>query len=71
MTKEQLQDLLANTPDGEQIAIGTFWTKQDVQDWQQELLTDDEWERFVYWFEKYQDGSWDSDEAFRYAKGAN
>jgi hypothetical protein len=72
MTKEALIELITKyVPDGEEIAIGTYWTRQDVQDWQGETLTADEWERFVFWYEKHQDGSYDADEAFAFAKGKN
>lgn len=73
MTKEQLIEIIEKyVADGEEIAVGAYWTRQDVQDWQQELLTDEQWSRFVHWFEKYQDSSADADEAWFYAvKEAN
>ena len=72
MTKEALIELVTKyVPDGEEVALGGYWLKQDVQDWQGHVLTDEQWERFVYWFEKYQDSSADADEAYRYALEAN
>jgi hypothetical protein len=68
MTKEQLIDIIQKyVPDGEQIALGGWWYKADVEDWHGEPLTEDQWERFVYWFDKYQDASSDADEALFYA----
>ena len=69
MTKEQLIDLLETVPAGEEIAIGTFWFRDDVDDWADTPLTDAQWERFVYWFDKYQDSDYDSAEALTYALG--
>ncbi len=74
MTKEQLIEVITKyVPDGQEIAMGGWWTRADAEQFMngEEPFTDEQWERFVYWFEKYQDNSGDADEAYRYAMGAN
>jgi hypothetical protein len=72
MTKEALIELITKyVPDGEEIALAGYWLKQDVQDWHGQVLTDEQWDRFVYWFEKYQDSSDEANEALSYALGKN
>lgn len=68
MTKEQFIEIINKyVPDGEEIAVGSWWYKGDVEDWHGEPLSAEQWERFVYWYEKYQDGASDADEALSYA----
>lgn len=69
MTKEQLIDLLETVPAGEEVAVGGIWFKDDLSSWVGEELTDAQWSRFVYWFDKYQDSEYDSTEALNYALG--
>ena len=68
MTKEMFIEVLQKyVPDGEEVAVGSWWYKGDVEDWHGEPLSAEQWERFVYWYEKYQDGASDADEALSYA----
>jgi hypothetical protein len=69
MTKEQLIEWANGLADGEIIAMGGLWVKFDVEEWDERDLTAEEWERFVYWFEKYQDSSNDYNDALAYARG--
>lgn len=73
MTKQQLIEIIEKyAPDGEDIAIGGYWFRNDVEDWHGEKLTDDQWSAYVRWFENYQDSGADADEALFYAlKGDN
>ena len=71
MTKEMAIELLTKyVADGEEIQL-SWWNRADVQDWCEEDLSDDEWERFIYWYDKYQDSSYDLNEAVAFAKGKN
>lgn len=68
MVKEKLIQLIQdNVPDGEEIAVSTLWFRNDIPDWAGQALDDAQWERFCYWFDKYQDSSYDTDEALNYA----
>lgn len=68
MTKEMLIEVLTKyVPDGQEIAVGGLWFKTDVEDWCEQDLTDEQWASVVHWFEKYQDSSYDLNEAVHYA----
>lgn len=68
MTKQELIEMITKyAPDGEDIAIGGWWYREDVESWAGEL-TDNQWKRFVEWFENYQDSSADADEALYHAR---
>jgi hypothetical protein len=72
MTKEMFIEVLQKyVPDGEEVAVGGWWYKGDVEDWHERELSAEQWSRFVFWFEKYQDASADADEAWSYAVGGN
>jgi hypothetical protein len=71
MNKDQLLQLASSLADGEVVAFGGWWGRGDVEAWSDEALTDDQWARFVHWYQKYQDSSADYDEALAYAKGKN
>ena len=72
MTKELFIEIINKyVPDGEEIAVGGWWYKSDVEDFEEREMTAEQWSRFVHWFEKYQDNSFDYDEALSYAFGAN
>jgi hypothetical protein len=67
MTKEQLIDLISRyVPDGDEVALGGWWHRSDVEDFYGKL-SDNQWSRFVYWYEKYQDNGADTDEALAFA----
>jgi hypothetical protein len=68
MTKRELIEMIEKyAPDTGEIAMGGWWYREDIESWAGEL-TDNEWDRFVEWFEKYQDSSADADEALYYAR---
>lgn len=68
MTKEQFIAVInEHVADGEEVAVGGWWTKADTEGTLDVPLTDAEWLRFVLWFEKYQENSHDFDEALYYA----
>jgi hypothetical protein len=72
MTKEMFIEIINKyVPDGEEVAVGGWWYKSDVEDWHERELSAEQWSRFVFWFEKYQDASADADEAWSYAVGGN
>ncbi len=68
MTKEKFIELINEyVADGEEVAVGGWWTKADTEGTLDVPLTDDEWLRFVLWFEKYVENGADFDEALYYA----
>lgn len=70
MVKEQFIELISKyVPDGEELAVGGWWSRADAEQFMNgdKPFTDEQWARFVFWFEKYQDSSGDADEAFVYA----
>ena len=67
MTKEQAIEMLTKyVADGEEIQI-SWWNRSDVQEWSEQDLTDEQWELFIRWYDKYQDSSYDLNEAVAYA----
>lgn len=71
MTKQEVIDLVNRFDDAEQFAALSFWVRSDVEI-DGEPLTDEQWRRFVRWYEKYQDAAGDYYEAIKFAeKGDN
>lgn len=72
MDKKRLLEFIdKNYADDDLFAGLSFWTKTDVEQNEERELTEEQFERFDYWLVKYVDGSFDYDEAVRYAFGAN
>lgn len=68
MTKQELIELIEKyVPDGEQVAWQGFWVRSDVEEWCEQDLTDEQWDKVVYWFSRYTDSSEDLNEAVFYA----
>jgi hypothetical protein len=70
MTKEQLLKFAEGLADGERVC-GALYSKFDV-DWDRGSggepdFTDEQWAKFCYWFDKYQDCGSDFDEAMFFA----
>lgn len=74
MTKEQLLTWAESLADGETVVM-FGWSKFDI-DYDQEdqdapKLTDEQWQRFCYWMNKYVDFSNDYSDALYYATREN
>jgi hypothetical protein len=72
MNKEQLLRFANTLSDEEQILIWS-WTKFDLdydqEDNGQPKLTDEQWEKFQFWMNKYVDLDQDYSDALHYALG--
>ena len=70
MNKEQLQRFIDGLNDTEEIVIFTY-TKFDIdydlEDNDQPPLTDEQWDKFRHWMNKYVDLSQDYGDALHYA----
>ena len=68
MSKQQLLEFIdKNYTDDDLFGGLSFWTKDDVEQNEKCELTDEQWYRFDVWMSRYADGSFDYDEAVRYA----
>lgn len=70
MTKEQLQRFVDGLADGETIVMFA-WSKFDIdydrEDAGEPKLTDEQWQKFCYWMNKYVDVWEDYNDALYYA----
>ena len=72
MNKARLLEFIErNYADDDVFAGLSFWTKSDVEQTEERELTEEQFERFDFWYSKYADSSFDYDEAVRFAFGAN
>ena len=68
MNKAQLLEFIGrNYADDDVFGGVSFWTRSDVEQNEKREMTDEQFERFDLWMSKYADGSYDYDEAVRFA----
>lgn len=67
LKKEFIEIIEKYVSENDPVATLGFWTRDDVLDDEQQPLNNEEWARFVYWFENYADTSYEYNEALHYA----